>query len=142
MAIPRPTTLVAIVWALPWTYLGIALGLAGLLTGGGGQRAGKVLEFYGGWLDWLLLQAPIEGGASALTLGHAVLARTAGDLDRARAHELIHVAQYERWGPLLVPAYLVCCGWLWMRGRDPYWENPFEQEAYATEAAGDQPGAL
>jgi hypothetical protein len=131
----RTATLLAIAWALPWTYLGIALGLVGLLTGGGGQRAGRVLEFYGGWLDWLLASAPVDGGASALTLGHAVLARTVGDLDRARTHELVHVAQYERWGPAMVPAYLACSGWLWLRGRDPYWENPFEREAYANEDA-------
>ena len=27
MALARPSTLLAIAWALPWTYLGIALGL-------------------------------------------------------------------------------------------------------------------
>jgi hypothetical protein len=41
----------------------------------------------------------------------------------------VHVRQYERWGPLFVPAYLVSSLVLWLRGRDPYWDNPFEVEA-------------
>lgn len=126
-------TLVRLVWAGPWTLLGIFFGLIGMATGGGVQRVGRVLEFHGGALAWLLRSAPIAGGASALTLGHTVLARTAGDLDRTRDHELVHVAQYERWGILFVPAYLGCSAWLWLRGRDPYWDNPFEREAYNKE---------
>ena len=133
MARSRLATWLVIAWAFPWTYLGIALGIVGLLTGGGGQRIGHVLEFHGGLLSWLLLKAPIAGGAAALTLGHTVLARTAADLDGSRSHELVHVAQYERWGPLFVPVYFLCSAWLWLRGRDPYFDNPFEQEAYNQE---------
>jgi hypothetical protein len=132
-AISRLLTALAILWALPWSVLGIIIGLVGALTGGGVQRVGRVLEFHGGVLSWLLTRAPIAGGASALTLGHTVLARTAGDLDRTREHELVHVAQYERWGMFFVPAYLGCSAWLWLRGRDPYWDNPFEREAYNKE---------
>jgi hypothetical protein len=33
-----------------------------------------------------------------------------------------------------VPAYLGCSAWLWLRGRHPYWDNPFEREAYALES--------
>src|SRR4029453_6288213 len=98
----------ALVWTGPWTLLGIVFGLLSILTGGGVQRVGRVLEFHGGILAWLLTRAPMAGGASALTLGHTVLARTAGDLERTREHELVHVAQYERWGLLFVPAYLGC----------------------------------
>jgi hypothetical protein len=94
------------------------------------QRVGRVLEFHGGLLKLLLRRVPIAGGASAMTLGHCVIARTKADLDRSRRHELLHVAQYERWGPLFVPAYLACSGWLWLRGRDPYLDNPFEVEAF------------
>ena len=117
-------------WAGPWTLVGLLLGVVALLTGGGGQRVGRVWEFYGGWLDRLLWWVPIAGGAAAMTLGQAVIARTQADLDHSRAHELVHVAQYERWGPLFVPAYLACSAWLWWQGRDPYLENPFEEEAY------------
>jgi hypothetical protein len=121
---------------MPWTLLGLAIGLVGVLSGGGMQRVGRVLEFHGGWLAWLLAKVPMTGGASALTLGHTVLARTAADLVRTREHELIHVAQYERWGPLFVPAYFGSSAWLWLRGRHPYWDNPFEKEAYGLEFVG------
>jgi hypothetical protein len=126
------TTLV-ILWAAPWTLLGVVIGLLAVSSGGGGRRIGRVLEFHGGWLSWLLTRAPIAGGASAMTLGHTVLARTPADLDRTRDHELVHVAQYERWGLAFVPAYLGSSAWLYLRGRHPYWDNPFEQEAYGRE---------
>jgi hypothetical protein len=134
LAIAAPIAVaVKLAWAGPWTLLGILVGLVGMATGGGVQRVGRVLEFHGGWLAWLLTRAPIAGGATALTLGHSVLARSAPDLDRTRDHELVHVAQYERWGLLFVPAYLGWSAWLWLRGRDPYWDNPFEREAYNKE---------
>ena len=117
-------------WASPWTLLGLSLGLAGVCTGGHAQRIGKVVEFHGGIIDWLLRHAPVIGGAAAITFGHTVLARTLADLDATRRHELVHVAQYERWGILFIPAYLGCSLWLWLRGGHPYWDNPFEREAY------------
>src|SRR5947208_1088954 len=83
-----------LVWALPWTLGGLILGLAALATGGRCQRVGRVLEFHGGALQWLLKRVPICGGAAAMTLGHVVVARTKADLDRSRPHELVHVAQY------------------------------------------------
>ncbi len=73
---------------------------------------------------------PLPQGASAITLGHSVLARTTGDLERARAHELVHVRQYERWGPLFVPAYFLSSLAVWLQGRHPYLDNAFEREAY------------
>jgi hypothetical protein len=124
-----------VLWAWPGTHLGLILGFLAVSTGGRAQRVGRVLEFHGGWLAWLLANAPMAGGASALTLGHTVLARTAADLVRTRDHELVHVAQYERWGPLFLPAYFGASAWLWLRGRDPYWDNPFEKEAYGTESS-------
>src|SRR6185436_5147745 len=99
-------------------------------SGGGGGRVGRVLEFHGGILTRLLPRVPIAGGASAMTLGHCVIARTAHDLERSRNHELVHVRQYEWWGPFFVPAYLSCSIWLWLRGYDAYLDNPFEVEAY------------
>lgn len=123
----------AILWAAPWTVLGLMAGVAAVATGGRGRRVGRVLEFHGGLLDWLLRWVPIAGGAAAMTLGHCVIARTSADLDRSRDHELIHVAQYERWGPLFVPAYLAASAWMWLRGLDPYLDNPFEEEAYSRE---------
>jgi hypothetical protein len=126
-----------VLWASPWTLLGIFAGVIGGATGGRMQRVGRVLEFHGGAISWLLTRVPIAGGASAMTLGHTVLGRTVADLDRTRSHELVHVAQYERWGLFFIPAYLGCSAWLWLRGRDPYWDNPFEREAYARENDAD-----
>jgi len=129
-----------VLWALPWTLLGVALGLSAVMTGGQGRRVGRTLEFHGGVLTSLLRRVPIAGGAAAMTLGHCVIARTLEDLNRSRRHELVHVGQYERWGPLFVPAYLACSAWLWLRGGDPYLDNPFEEEAYGSEPiarAGD-----
>ena len=94
------------------------------------QRRDRIVEFHGGWIQPLLRRAPISGGAAAITLGHTVLGCTAADLDRARTHELVHVRQYERWGPLFVPAYLLSSVYLMLRGYDPYLDNPFEREAY------------
>lgn len=122
--------LALILWASPWTLLGVMLGFVGLCSGGNWQRRDRIVEFYGGWIELLLRRVPISGGAVAITLGHTVLGRTAVDLDRARSHELVHVGQYERWGPLFVPAYLLSSLYLMWRGFDPYLDNPFEREAY------------
>jgi hypothetical protein len=73
---------------------------------------------------------PTGSGALAMTLGHTILGQTPKSLDIARDHEHIHVRQYERWGPLFIPAYLICSGILWTRRKDPYRDNPFEIEAY------------
>jgi hypothetical protein len=115
-------------WALPWTLAGLFVGSTALATGGGGRCVEGVLEFHGGLVAWLLRHA--AGGASAMTLGHVILGRTRADLNRAREHEHVHVRQYERWGLMFIPAYGLCSAWLWLRGRRPYWDNPFEREAY------------
>ena len=95
-----------VVWASPASLLGLTAGLLGLVTGGGVQRSGPILEFWGGLVTWLLRHAPLVKGALAMTLGHVVLGQSRADLARCRAHELVHVRQYQRWGPLFLPAYL------------------------------------
>jgi len=110
--------------------LGLILGGIGLCTGGRAQIRGRVVEFYGGGVKWLLGRFFDGQGAMALTLGHTVLGQTSAAIDIARRHELVHVRQYERWGPLMGPAYLGCSLVLWLRGRRPYRDNPFEREAF------------
>jgi hypothetical protein len=122
--------LAKILWASPWTLVGMFIGLVGLATGGRAQRTGRVLEFWGGGADFFLRVFPWVAGASAVTFGHVVLARNHELLDACRAHELVHVRQYERWGLLFVPAYLFFWAQLWLIGKHPYFDNPFEQEAY------------
>jgi hypothetical protein len=64
-----------------------------------------------------------------LTLGHVVLARDLPALQQTRAHERVHVRQYERWGPFFLPAYAAASLWALSRGRHPYVDNWFEREA-------------
>ena len=128
----RPLYLLAWLWASPWTAVGLAAGALGLATGGRVQRPGVAIEFHGGALPWLLSQWPCGSCTMAMTLGHVVLGRDAPCLDVTRAHELVHIRQYERWGPLFIPAYLLCSALIWLRGGDAYRDNPFEREAYAT----------
>ena len=104
------------------------VGLLGLATGGRVQRRGPVVEFYGGAVHWLLQRFP--AAPMAMTLGHTILGRTAAALDLARLHEMVHVRQYQRWGPLFVPVYLLASLGLWLAGKDAYRDNPFEREAF------------
>jgi hypothetical protein len=122
--------ILALLWASPWTLFGLSLGLLSLATGGKSQRTGRVLEFWGGAADWLLRKAPIVGGAAAITFGHVVLGRSQLDIEFCRDHELVHVRQYERWGPFFIPAYLLFSVVQWFRGKSAYRDNPFEIEAY------------
>ena len=124
----------AYLWAGPATLIGLLILLVAAVSGGRAQRVRGVLEVHGGIVRWLLTRlVPIAGGASAITLGHVVVARDAECLARCRDHEHVHVRQYERWGPLFLPAYILASLYLWIRGRDPYLDNPFEKEAYELE---------
>jgi hypothetical protein len=125
-----PLRLLAILWASPYTLLGLLLGLTGICTGGRARIRGHVIEFYGGSVKWLLQQLFFGEGAMAFTLGHTVLGQTDAALDICHAHELVHVRQFERWGPMMGPAYLGCSLVLWLSGRRPYRDNPFERQAY------------
>ena len=125
-----PFRLLAMIWASPYTLLGLCLGLIGLCTGGRARIRGHVIEFYGGGVKWLLQRFPSGQFTLAFVLGHTVLGQTDAALDISRDHELIHVRQFERWGPLMGPAYLGCSLILWLMGRRPYHDNPFEREAY------------
>ena len=128
--------LFGMIWASPYTLLGLILGALGLCTGGAARIRGHVIEFHGGAVKWLLQQFFFGEGAMAFTLGHTVLGQTAAALDISWDHELIHVRQFERWGPLMGPAYVGCSLVLWLKGRRPYHDNPFEREAYEKAGGG------
>ena len=91
--------------------------------------------FVGWWLDRV---APGREFA-ALALGHVVLSRSAPLLDEVRAHELVHVRQAERWGPLFLPAYACASLAAWLAGGRAYEDNCFERQARAL--APDRPAA-
>ncbi len=119
------------VWPLPYTLVGIGIGL---ILGGRFQRVDGVIEIHGKLVAEALNRLYVP--ALAMTFGHVVFGQTKAALDLTRAHERVHVRQYERWGMTFVPAYLLTSAYLYLRGRDGYRENPFEMEAYAVDELG------
>lgn len=128
----------SMLWASPYTVLGLAIGGLGLCTGGRARVRAGIVEFYGGGTAWFVRHLPLGETTMGFTLGHTVLGQTGAGLDIVRRHELVHVRQFERWGLLMGPAYLGCSAILWLRGRDMYWDNPFERQAFR-EAEDDSP---
>ncbi len=115
-------------WASPTSIIALVIGMAGLPFGTRLQRRGSTLEFHGGLVEWILERTPID--AVAMTLGHVIWGRSVASLDFSREHELVHVRQYERWGPFFLPMYFLFSLTMWLRGKNPYYDNPFEREAY------------
>ena len=71
----------------------------------------------------------------AITFGHIVLCVDEPD-DALLAHEMVHVHQYERWGPLFVPAYLIAALMSVVKGGHPHRDNPFESSARRISGTG------
>ena len=122
--------IVRYIWASPVTLFGLFLGCLTLATRGRAQIVQGAIEFSGGFSTWFLRRRWICNNAGAMTLGHVIIGQTQDDLESARDHEHVHIKQYECWGLFMVPAYVGCSFWLWLRGKKPYWDNPFEKEAY------------
>ena len=130
MSVPR------YLWASPNTLLGLACVPFVLLTRGNVRVVEGVLEMCGPLVAWLLRHCiPLSGGASAITLGHVVLARDQHSLAITRGHERVHVQQYERWGPAFIPVYLIAAMWGLVTGAGAYYGNVFEREAWRVEHA-------
>ena len=89
--------LLGVIWASPYTVLGLMLGCIGLCTGGRVRIHGRAIEFYGGAVKWLVTRLPHGQFTLAFTLGHTILGQSEASLDIAREHEVIHVRQFERW---------------------------------------------
>ncbi|HBJ38623.1 MAG TPA: hypothetical protein DDZ51_28510 [Planctomycetaceae bacterium] len=120
-----PIRIAAYLWASPNTCVGIALGL---VLGGKFAFVDGVFEIHGPRISKLLSKLWVS--AAAMTLGHAVLGQSAFYLHITRSHERVHVRQYERWGPLFIPTYLILSAALFAIGKDGYRSNPFEIEAF------------
>jgi hypothetical protein len=124
------TTLGRYAWASPMTMVGLALVGVGLATGGRASVVSGVVEAHGGAIRRGLRRLPVgSGGASALTLGHVVLGSDSAALQRSRPHERVHVAQYEKWGPLFPFAYAASSLSALFGGDSAYSGNRFEKEA-------------
>jgi hypothetical protein len=116
-------------WPSPYTIFGLLVffipirGARSLLVHRG------TIGVIGPAIECLLVRVPIIGGAAAMTFGHSILAKDRDTFYSTWDHERVHVDQYQRWGLLFVPMYLGVGLWLKIRGKDPYWDNPFEIEA-------------
>jgi hypothetical protein len=120
----------AVIWASPYSVLGMLIGTVGIFSGGKGRLKNGALEFYGGGTRWFVRRLPPGTDTAGFTLGHVILGQTDEGLDCVAKHERVHVRQFERWGPFMGPAYLLASAWVWCIGRDYYRDNPFEVEAY------------
>jgi len=122
--------LVAYAWASPNSLIGLAIGGVMLLLGARVGRLAGVVEFAGGMLGTLLGPTRISLPWRAITLGHVILAIDEASLAASRAHEHVHVRQYEQWGPFFLPAYLASSAWQLACGRRCYRDNWFERQAF------------
>ena len=118
-----------LIWAAPCSLAGLALAIVLLALGAHARIVRGALEI-------AFRPSAHECGRiarslryRAITLGHVILGVTADDLAASRDHEHVHVGQYERWGVLFFLAYPLAGLWQVLRGRDAYWDNPFEVEA-------------
>ena len=109
-----------------------------LLLGGKASRASGVLEV-------TLSESEASSPAftshlpfRAIALGHVIIAVGRQELGQLRAHELIHVQQYERWGIAFFVAYAASSVWQLLNGRSAYWDNQFEVQARVLSAQTKQ----
>lgn len=128
------TTVLRYVWAAPATALGAVLAALACAFGARASSEGGVLEVAGGALGRRVSRLPQALRFDAITFGHVVLARDGAALARCRAHERVHVRQYERWGVLFFVLYAASSLQQWLCGRDPYRHNRFEREARRADA--------
>jgi hypothetical protein len=119
-------------WMLPTSLLGLLLAVLG------GARPYAVRP-NGSW--WWVGSHGIWGwfftheDRTATTIGGiVVVAPRRKDSPNVIAHEAIHVKQGRRWGPLFVPAYFAIAAWLWLHGKRPYEDHPWELAAIAAAA--------
>lgn len=116
------------IWASPATMIGLVLAFMAAVSGGKLSIRNGVVEASGGLGKRLLAdKGRLFRGGAAMTLGHVIIARDAACMERSREHEWMHVRQFERWGPFLLPVNWAIAIWLRWRGLDPYLDHPFEQ---------------
>jgi hypothetical protein len=116
-------------WAAPVSLAALPAALLCAATGGRMRISAGVLEAGGGILGPVLSRAVPGFAISAITFGHVVLGAGADALEETRAHERVHVRQYERWGVLFLPLYLGASLFALARGRSVYAGNVFERQA-------------
>ena len=123
-----------LLWAAPCSLVGLAFATIGLLVGGRAIRSANAVEVTLGEDEaarpLLARLLPFR----AIVLGHVIIAVGREELEELRAHELVHVQQYERWGIAFFPAYAASSVWQLLNGRHAYWDNYFEVQARSLSA--------
>lgn len=116
-------------WASPATVAGLCIALVALAGGATVHRVDGVLEVAGGSIGRGVSRLGPRFGFCAITLGHVILGTDHRVLAQCRAHEQVHVRQYERWGLVFLPLYAASSLWQAVRGGRPYQDNHFERQA-------------
>ena len=124
---PTFQKIVRYLWAMPTSAVAFPLVAANALCGGQTIVWHGILEVQGPLVRKVIHHKAFQ--AAALTLGHVVLCADDHARRRFRAHELVHVQQAERWGPLFLPIYLGLAAWTWHKTGNGYWNHPWEVEA-------------
>ena len=126
----RLQVLVRYAWVSPATAVGLLLSAIAISAGATPRVVNGVIEVAGGRLHSLLSPLPPCARFAAITFGHVVIGLDHPLLSSVRAHELVHVRQYERWGVFFFPLYIASSVAQLIRGRHPYLDNAFEREAH------------
>jgi len=124
-----PLRLLAYVWTSPNTVLGL---IFGLLSFQRPRSSNGLLIFDGATRGSLWVIAKFR--RAAITYGHVVLSNPPLE-GRLLVHELHHVRQYERLGPLYIPLYLLIYVFTGYR------RHPFEEAARLAELQVTAPDA-
>lgn len=122
--------LLRLIWASPCSLAGLAIGVAVIACGGTARRLGRTLEFALSEADVPQLSLLARSPFVAITLGHVIIGLSRAGLNQVRSHELVHVRQYELFGPLFFLAYPCSSVLAALHGRCPYRDNLFEIQAY------------
>lgn len=134
----RLLRLAGYLWAAPCTLAGLVVALAAACLGAKLCLRDGTLQVVGGRLLSAISALPTRLRILAFTYGHVIFAVDHPTLETYRAHELVHVRQYERWGPLFPLLYLGSSLVQKLRGRDPYFANRFEREAHAADGSPEE----
>jgi hypothetical protein len=135
MNIQRAMFMLRLLWVMPCSLVGVLFGIAVIGLGGSARRVGHTFEFA---LSVHQEQVPAWAcrlGFSAITLGHVIVGQSHEVLAVLRAHERVHVRQYEFLGPLFFIAYSASSLFALVRGQCPYRGNSFEKQAYSQGSA-------
>lgn len=125
-------------WASPCSLAALVVALAAIALGAKVRLRDGTVQIVGGRMIQGISALPTRLRILAFTYGHVIFAVDQAALDAYRAHELVHVRQYERWGLLFPPAYLASSLYQRLKGRDPYFANRFEREAREAEEPSER----